>query len=333
MKMKNLIVFVCGLLLSTTIWAQQKTITGNVSDETGQPLPGVNVVVKGTTVGTVTLPDGTFTLPVRENVSIIQISFIGYASQEFDVSSTTTINAQLELDAIGIEEVVTIGYGIQKKVNLTGSISAVQGDKLSEKAVVQTSQALQGMAAGVTVTSNNGRPGKEGTTVRIRGIGTLNDNNPLVLIDGVSSSLNAIDPNDIADMSILKDAASAAIYGSRAANGVILITTKRGKSGEMVVSYKGSVGFTTPITYPVNASAWDYMALYDEANGNDLRTDDGAPGGTIYGADKINTWKNATDRDAYPNSDMFKETYADKEAQTQHYLNFSMGTDKLKSNT
>ena len=129
MQMKNLIVFVCGLLLSTTIWAQQKTITGNISDETGQPLPGVNVIVKGTTVGTVTQPDGTFTLQVRENVSSVVVSFIGYGTQEIDITSTSNISVQLELDAIGIEEIVTVGYGIQKKVNLTGSISAVQGEK------------------------------------------------------------------------------------------------------------------------------------------------------------------------------------------------------------
>ncbi|WP_158871504.1 SusC/RagA family TonB-linked outer membrane protein [Maribellus comscasis] len=331
--MKNLMVFVFGLLLCTTVWAQQRTITGMVSDEVGQPLPGVNVTVEGTAVGTVTGPDGSFTLQINENITSLLVSFIGFKTQEVDIASTSNISVQMELDAIGIEEVVAVGYGIQKKVNLTGSIASVQGEKLAEKSVVQTSQALQGIAAGVTVTSNNGKPGNEGTTVRVRGIGTLNDNNPLVLIDGVASSLDAIDPNDIADMSILKDAASAAIYGSRAANGVILITTKRGKSGEMVVSYNGSVGFTTPITYPVNASAWDYMMLYDEANANDLRTDDGVPGGVIYGTEKINTWKNATDRDEYPNSDMFKETYADKAAQTKHFLSLSMGTDKLKSNT
>lgn len=333
MQMKNLIVFVCGLLLSTTIWAQQKTITGNVSDETGQPLPGVNVVVKGTTIGTVTKPDGTFSFEAPGNTKVVQVSFIGYVTQELDVSTTSLITIQLELDAIGIEEVVAVGYGIQKKVNLTGSITSVKGEKLAQRATIQTSQALQGMAAGVTVTSNNGRPGKEGTSVRIRGVGTINDNNPLVLVDGTASSLDDVDPNDIESMSILKDAASAAIYGSRAANGVILITTKRAKSGDVSVTYKGSVGFTSTITRPENADAWDYMMLYDEANANDLRTDDGAPGGYIYGSELINTWKNSTDRDQYPNSDQMKETYSDVAAQTQHYIGFSYGTDKLRSNT
>jgi TonB-dependent SusC/RagA subfamily outer membrane receptor len=163
----------------------------------------------------------------------------------------------------------------------------VKGETLAKRSTIQTSQALQGVAAGVTVTSNSGKPGKEGTSIRIRGIGTINDNNPLVLIDGVSSSIDAVDPNDIESMSILKDAASASIYGSRAANGVILITTKRGKTDKVSVTFKGSVGITSPLAIPLNASAWDYMALYDEANGNDLRNDLGVAGGAIYGTDKI----------------------------------------------
>ncbi|NEW81068.1 MAG: TonB-dependent receptor, partial [Mariniphaga sp.] len=240
---------------------------------------------------------------------------------------------KLQLSSIGLEEVVAVGYGTQKKVNLTGSIESVKGDALAKRSTIQTSQALQGMAAGVTVTSNNGKPGKENTSIRIRGIGTLNDNNPLVLVDGVSSSIDAVDPNDIENMSILKDAASASIYGSRAANGVILITTKRGKTDKVSVTYKGSVGFTSPLAIPKNADAWDYMAMYDEANGNDLRNDLGVPGGSIYGNEKINTWKNSTDRDAYPNSDMMGEAWKKRADQTQHYLGFSVGNEKFRSNT
>lgn len=331
--MKKLIILMCSLLLSTTIWAQQKTITGNVSDETGQPLPGVDIIVEGTTVGTSTDFDGAFSLDVSKEASTLLFSFMGYKTQKIDITLTSNVSVQLEPDAIEMDEIIVVGYGTQKKVNLTGSVANLKGEELAEKGFVQTSQALQGKVSGVTITSSRGKPGQEGTKVRIRGIGTVNDNNPLVLIDGVASSIDAIDPNDIESMSVLKDAASAAIYGSRAANGVILITTKRGKSGEMVVNYKGSIGFTTPITYPENATAWDYMTLYDEANGNDSRNDAGEPGSAIYGQDLIDEWRNATDRDAYPNSDMFKETYKDKAIVTQHYMGFSAGTDKLKSNT
>jgi len=304
-----------------------------VTDEKSEPLPGVTIVVKGTTTGTITDANGNFSISVPAGKNTLQFSYIGFDSQDVDVSSTNVVQLQLKSSSIGLNEVVAVGYGTQKKVNLSGSIESVKGDAIAKRSTVQTSQALQGIAAGVTVTSNNGKPGKEGTTIRIRGIGTLNDNNPLVLIDGVSSSIDAIDPNDIESMSILKDAASASIYGSRAANGVILINTKRGKTDKVSVTFKSSIGFTSPLEIPQNATAWDYMTMYDEANANDLRNDLGVPGGFIYGVDKINTWKNSTDRDAYPNSNMMEETWAKQAYQTQQYLGFSVGNEKFRSNT
>ena len=331
--MKKLFSLFILVLSFTVLYAQEKTVTGNVTDENSESLPGVNVIVKGTTVGTITDVDGNFKITVPSGKSLLQFSFIGFESKEIDISKTNKITVQLKSSTIGLDEVVAVGYGVQKKVNLSGSIESVKGDALAQRSTIQTSQALQGIAAGVTVTSNNGKPGKEGTTVRIRGIGTINDNNPLVLVDGVSSSLDAVDPNDIESMSILKDAASASIYGSRAANGVILITTKRGKTEKVTVTYKGSVGITVPITMPKNASAWDYMTLYDEANANDLRNDAGVPGGAIYGTDKINAWKAATDRDAFPNTDMLRETYKKQVAETQQYIGFSVGNEKFSSNT
>ena len=331
--MKKVFSLLILLLSFTVLFAQEKSVTGKVTDENSEAIPGVTVVVKGTTQGTITDFDGNFKISVPSGKTALQFSFVGFESQDIDVSKTSTVNLKLKQSTIGLDEVVAVGYGTQKKVNLTGSIASVQGEDLAKRSTIQTSQALQGMAAGVTVTSNNGRPGQEGTTVRIRGIGTLNDNNPLVLVDGVASSLDAVDANDIETMSILKDAASASIYGSRAANGVILITTKRGKTDKVSVTYKGSVGFTTPIAIPKNATAWDFMTMYDEANANDLRKDTGEPGGAIYGPDKINAWKEATDRDAYPNSDMFRETYKNRAAESSHYLGFSVGNDKFRSNT
>lgn len=331
--MKKLYLLFFLVLSFTVLYAQDKVVTGSVTDENSESLPGVNVIVKGTTVGTITDVDGNFKIAVPGGKSLLQFSFIGFENKDVDVSKTNKITVQLKSSTIGLDEVVAVGYGVQKKVNLSGSIESVKGDALAQRSTIQTSQALQGIAAGVTVTSTNGKPGKEMTTVRIRGIGTINDNNPLVLVDGVSSSLDAVDPNDIESMSILKDAASASIYGSRAANGVILITTKRGKTEKVTVTYKGSVGITTPITLPRNASAWDYMTLYDEANANDLRNDAGVPGGAIYGADKISAWKSATDRDAYPNTDMLRETYKKQVAETKQYIGFSVGNEKFSSNT
>lgn len=331
--MKKILIVLFVVLSCSIVFGQNRNLSGTVTDNTGSPMPGVTVVVKGTTLGTVTDANGKFGLNVPEANQILLFSFIGFESQEIDISGKSSVDIQMKASTIGLEEVVAVGYGTQKKVNLSGSVESLKGENLAKRNTVMTSQALQGMAAGVTVTSTSGEPGKENTTIRIRGIGTVNDNNPLVLIDGVASSVDAVDPNDIESMSVLKDAASASIYGSRAANGVILITTKRGKTDKISVVYKGSVGFTTPIEYPKNATAWDYMTLYDEANANDLRKDTGEPGGSFYGADKISASQNATDRDAYPNSDMFRETYKDKAYQTQQYLGFSLGNEKIKSNT
>ncbi len=322
-------------LLSISIYGfgQSRVLKGTVTSETGEPMPGVSILIEGTTTGVVSNVDGTYSISVPAQNKTLVFSFIGYLSQKMDITGKEVLDITLLPDAKTLEEFVVVGYGTQKKVNLSGSVESLKGEAIAKRSTIQTSQALQGMAAGVTVTSNNGKPGKESTSIRIRGIGTINDNNPLVLVDGVSSSVDAVDPNDIESMSILKDAASSAIYGSRAANGVILITTKHGKTDKVNVTYKGSVGFTTPLEIPKNASAWDYMTMYDEANGNDLRSDAGVPGGAIYGADKIETWKNATDRDAYPNTDMMQEAYQKTAAQTQHYLGFSVGTDKFSSNT
>ena len=331
--MKRIFLLFSLIISFSVLYAQQKSVTGKVTDENNEPVPGANVIVKGTTSGAVTDMDGNFKLQVPESAKVLTVTFIGFEPQDVNIAGKSTVTVKLKLSSIGLEEVVAVGYGTQKKVNLTGAIESVKGESLAKRNNIQTSQALQGIAAGVTVTSNSGKPGKENTTIRIRGIGTINDNNPLVLVDGVASSVDAVDPNDIESMSILKDAASSAIYGSRAANGVILITTKRGKTDKVTVTYKGSMGFTKPLTLPQNATAWDFMALYDEANGNDLRSDAGVAGGTVYGAAKIDTWKNSTDRDAYPSSDMIRETYKNTATQTQQYLGFSVGNEKFRSNT
>jgi TonB-linked SusC/RagA family outer membrane protein len=312
---------------------QPRVVTGKVTNQQEEPLPGVSIVVKGTTQGTVTNADGEYSITGVSGDATLSFSFIGMQTQEINVGNQTNINVTMEEDIIGIDEVVAIGYGTQRKVNLSGSVVAVQGNEIAQRSLIQTSQALQGMVPGVTVTSSSGKPGEENTSIRIRGIGTVNDNNPLVLVDGVASSMDAVDPSDVESISILKDAASSSIYGSRAANGVILITTKRGKTRDLVVNYKGQTGFTEFIETPDNANAWDFMMLYDEALSNDLRNDEGEPGGYMYGPELINTWKNATDRDKYPNSDIFNETYMDQAAQTYHYLSFAVGNEKLSSNT
>ena len=337
MKKKNsflsqIILLIVLLLGVQNAFSQNGIIKGIIKTADGKPIESASVKIKGQDAGVVSDKQGVFSIKVPAGKSIA-VSAVGYQVVEMvpipGQENTITLN-QLVTE---LDQVVVVGYGTQKKVNLSGSVVSIKGDDLTKRNTIQTTQALQGMAPGVTVTSNSGKPGKENSSIRIRGIGTVNDNNPLVLIDGVASSVDAVDPNDIETMSILKDAASSSIYGSRAANGVILITTKRGKTDKVNLTYRSSVGFTTPLVLPQNATAWDYMTLYDEANGNDLRTDAGVPGGTIYGAATIDKWKNATDRDAFPNTDMMREAYRDKAFQTQHYIGFSVGSEKFKSNT
>ncbi|MDO9040340.1 MAG: carboxypeptidase-like regulatory domain-containing protein, partial [Bacteroidota bacterium] len=194
---KDIVISSKGAAKSEMISQQQKSVSGKVTDSSGASLPGVSVVVKGTTNGTITDGNGNYSLNnVPENATV-QFSFVGMKGQEVAVGGKTTINVSLAEDAIGIEEVVAVGYGTQKKINLTGSVASMSGDVIAKKPVTQTSMALQGMASGVTVTQNSGEPGQDGGTIRIRGIGTLGDSNPLILVDGIAASINSVDPNDI----------------------------------------------------------------------------------------------------------------------------------------
>ena len=217
------------------------TITGVVKDALG-PVVGANVVEKGTTNGTVTDMEGRFSLQVSSNAVLI-ISYIGYIDQAIPVNGKSSFTVLLKEDSQALDEVVVVGYGTQKKVNMTGAVASVDMSKMVDsRPITSLSAGLAGMAPGVSVTAGNGgRPGNDGATIRVRGQGTLNDSNPLVIIDGVEASMNNINPQDVESISVLKDAASSAIYGSRAANGVILITTRRGKSGEAKISYNGYV--------------------------------------------------------------------------------------------
>ncbi len=220
--------------------AQAVTVTGKVTDEKGGALPGVTVVLKGTTKGTTTDIAGVFSLPVPEGNGTLVFSFIGYLAQEVPINNRATINISLKPDTKTLDEVVVVGYGTQKKSVVTGAISSVKASDLENQQITRVEQALQGRTTGVTVASNSGAPGSA-ATVRVRGITTLNSNDPLYVVDGVvvNGGIDYLNQADIASIEVLKDAASAAIYGARAANGVILVTTKRGKAGVMSVNYSG----------------------------------------------------------------------------------------------
>ncbi|NEW83042.1 MAG: TonB-dependent receptor [Mariniphaga sp.] len=221
---------------------QQKSVSGKVTDGSGASVPGVSVVLKGTTTGTVTDTDGKFSIPKIQSGSVLVFSFIGMKTQEVTVGNKTTVNVVMEETAIGLDEVVAIGYGTQKRKDLTGAFGQVKSEELTKTAVVGLDQALQGKIAGVQVTSNSGEPGGS-VSMRIRGVGSINSSNePLYIVDGVPyGSLNAINVNDIDRIDVLKDAAAASIYGSRASNGVVLVTTKRGTKG-LTITFDGSAG-------------------------------------------------------------------------------------------
>ncbi|WP_372935132.1 SusC/RagA family TonB-linked outer membrane protein, partial [Mariniphaga sediminis] len=222
---------------------QQQSVSGRVTDRSNLPLPGVTIMVKGTSQGTVTDFKGDYTINDVPEGGILVFSFVGMVTQEVVVGNQSQINIAMVADAIGIEEVVAIGYGTLKKSDITGSVSSVRGEDLTQMPMQRVDQALQGRASGVLVLNTAGAPGAE-TTIRVRGMNSINGgNNALVVIDGLQGgNLNSLNPNDIESMEILKDASATAIYGARGANGVILITTKSGKKGKPVISYNYSYG-------------------------------------------------------------------------------------------
>lgn len=290
----SLLLFVC--VLSSMAWSQNAgNVKGHVTDSSGEPLIGVSILVKGTTNGTVTDLDGNFTLSVREG-EVLRVSYVGYAIQEVPVALGKQMRIILEEDTEVLDEVVVVGYGTQKRVNLTGAVSVVTADELASKPVMSTAQAIAGLVPGLSVVQNSGRPGT-GAAVKIRGTGTFSSagTDPLVLIDGLSGSMDDVDPNDIQSISFLKDAASASIYGNRAANGVILIETKKGAQGKTTVSYSNSFGWQKATELPDFLPSWEYAEYYNMAMQNMGRQD-------AYSAEQIELYRNGSDPDNYPNA-------------------------------
>ena len=237
-------VVILGLLLCSFASAAfaQKNVKGTVVDASGIPVIGANVLEKGTTSnGSITNIDGEFSLSVKED-AILVVSYIGYITQEVPTKGLTEIKVTLQEDSETLEEVVVVGYGVQKKVNLTGSVSTVSSERLESRATTNLSSSLSGLATGVSVNQSSGKPGDDGANIQMRGLGSFNSTSPMVIVDGAEASISSVNSDDVESISFLKDAASAAIYGSRGANGVILITTKKGKRGEAPrITYSGIV--------------------------------------------------------------------------------------------
>ncbi|TLU96963.1 TonB-dependent receptor [Dyadobacter sediminis] len=278
----------------------KKQVSGKVSDENNQPLPGVSVVIKGTQTGTTTNADGTFQINVESDNAILVLSFVGYVTKELPVGTQSTIDVSMAPEDQSLQEVVVVGYGQVKKSDLTGSVSTIPVDEIKKVAVTSMDQALQGRAAGVQITQNSGAPGGA-TTIRIRGGNSIQgDNEPLYVIDGIPfkndaansgsnfNVLSTLNPSDIESMTILKDASSTAIYGSRGANGVVIITTKRGKAGKSTVSLDAFYGVqTVRRKYPV-LNAREYAQFVNDANTNEGRN-------AVYTPQQIDAFGEGTD--------------------------------------
>ncbi len=312
------------LVQQVPVWAQGQVLRGKVTGANGEILPGVTAVIKNTNQGTTTDADGRYTLTATQPSGTLVFSFMGTVGQEVAFNGAGEYNVSLSEDTKTLNEVVVVGYGTQKKVNLTGSVAVIESKSLTNRQVGSTSLALQGAAPGVTITQQSGVPGGDAGTIRIRGIGSINaGQNPLILVDNVEMSLDAIDPNNIASISILKDAAAAAVYGSRAANGVVLITTKRGAKG-VSVSYNAYALKQEPTDLPQKVSALEHMKYWDVAQANS-----GLPAAFTQqiAAYEANGPNNLT----LFNTDWKKLVLTNNGMMQNHNLNVTVGGDRIKA--
>ncbi|MBS2213949.1 TonB-dependent receptor [Carboxylicivirga mesophila] len=300
---------------------QNKLVSGKVVNTKGESLPGVNVYEKSNmTHGVITGLDGTYTIDVAGPDAILVYSFIGFNTLEKAVNGQSVIDVILEEEVTDLDEVVVVGYGTQKKVNVTGAVAAISNDKLENRPVTNVSNALQGLMPGATIIQNSGQPGKDMASIRVRGIGTLNNANPMYVVDGiVVGGMNDLDPNDIESISILKDAASAAIYGSRASNGVVLITTKKGSNKEPQLKYDGYMGWQQPIDLLEYLPSWKYAELYNTARQNQGQA-------IAYTPEEIEKFRNGSDPDNYPNTDWLGLLYKGSGFQQSHRAELTGGS-------
>jgi TonB-linked SusC/RagA family outer membrane protein len=308
---------------STTVVQQDNKVTvqGTLKDASGEPIVGASVLEVGTSNGTVTDLNGHYSLSVRPGAKI-NVSYVGFVPQTI-IAKAGISNITLHETQQSLNEVVVVGYGTQKKVDLTGSVAAISEKDLQARPITSVSAGIQGLAPGVTVLNESGKPGADGGSFQIRGKGTLNNSNPYILVDGVETgTIDAIDPSDIESISVLKDAASSAIYGSKAANGVILITTKRGKEGRTSVNYNGSVGFQNPTYLLEKMHSYDYARMYNKA-----LTDAGKS--PRFTDEEIEKFRDNSDPYNYPDTRWYDLAFQTG-ILTKHNVNITGGGDRVR---
>lgn len=298
---------------------EKKQITGKVIDIKGEPVIGATVMEKGTTNGTITDFDGNFVLSAPQGASI-EVSYIGYQTQQLVAKAGKPMSVTLKEDTEVLDEVVVVGYGTQKKVNVIGSIAQVGKEKLENRSAPMLANALTGQMSGVTIIQRSGQPGVDSNEIQVRGVGSFGAKpTALVLIDGIPGNLNDVNSEDVESISVLKDASTAAIYGSRAANGVILVTTKTGKQGKISVSYNSYIGFNRPTELPEYVDTWQYAELYNQAAGNE-----------VYSPEDILKFKNGTDPDGHANEKYLEKMFSNNGIQTGHDITLNGGNDANK---
>jgi TonB-dependent starch-binding outer membrane protein SusC len=349
MKTTSVLVF---LFTSLTAFSQDRNVSGTVKDETGNTMPGVNVLVKGTTNGTATDADGKFTLSVPANATLV-LTFVGYTTSEVTVGSESVLDVKMVPDAQTLSEVVVVGYTEQKKVTVTGAVVAVNGSELQKSPAMDLTNSLTGRLAGVSTVNASGEPGYDGATIRIRGANTLGNNGALIVIDGIpdrDGGINRLSPQDIESISVLKDAASA-IYGARAANGVILVTTKRGKTGAPKISYDFNQGWGQPTRIPKMSDAVEYANIMNEipiykqisnasewgaawdavqATGTFTSPTTGQTVNANFSPTSVQKYKDGSDPWGHPNTDWFGDALKTWSPQSRHNLQISGGNENIK---
>ncbi|MDO1448575.1 TonB-dependent receptor [Rhodocytophaga aerolata] len=309
---------------SLTITNKAITITGKVtSQEDNQGLPGVNVLVKGSAVGTTTDANGNYSLNAPDGNGTLVFSYIGYTTEEVPINNHSTINVALVADIQSLSEVVVVGYGEQRKATLTGSVASVKGTEIIQTPTTNVSNTLAGRMSGVVAVTRSGEPGYDGSTIRIRGVNSLGNNDALIVVDGIPGrSLDRIDPNSIESITVLKDA-SAAIYGAQAANGVILITTKRGRTGKPEITLNLNQGYGRPTRIPRMADAVEYATMLNEIDAYRNRT-------PRYSAEDLQKYADGSDPWRYPNTDWFSEVLKPWSGQNYGNIQISGGGENLK---
>ena len=315
------------MLLTTSFVFAQVTVTGNVRDERGDEVIGATVLLIGSQHGVITDVDGNFKLNVpNAKTAVLQISYVGYETQKIALKGKTKISVTLAEVANALNEVMVVAYGTQKKETLTGAISSVKTDGLLRSPNASIASSLAGQVTGLSSVSTSGQPGKEDPSIYIRGVGSLTEgaSSPLILVDGVERSFFQMDPNEIESVTVLKDASATAVFGVRGANGVILVTTRRGQEGKATISITSSVGVQQPTRILKMADSYTYATLFNEMNDNDGKSkhtfDDYALERFRLGDDPI----------MYPNMNWRKYIMKNSSIQTQHNLNISGGTDRVR---